>query len=336
MGDDNYNDDLHGGLDPGIEARVAALVLGEVSGSEAEELECLMAEQPQLREFKQRVETLHGLLGETVGPQDDEEWKLSPERRAQLQEALVLPAPSEEIPVVGPDAAELARERRIRSAGRRVMWSVAACFALTLFLVTFLTQPWMAFDAGAGSGAEGSDQLAGPDRRDSLAPAVAQLDFESESPELSALVAEEGKVKANEPTKGRRLRSFPRPGKAEDLNVEEKLLSEDKDAGAGAPVEADGLARKAIGDSAVAEPAPEPPAPSTVALSLGSTVVESPRNGVPEKKEDSAQAITEEKEEGATREVAFLGLGVLLGLVPGLAFGLGLGRTWQRRTQSSH
>ena len=98
----------------------------------------------------------------------------------------------------------------------------------------------------------------------------------------------------------------------------------------------DGLRRKAIADAAVAGRAPEPPAPSTVALPLGTTAVESPRNGVPEKKEDSAQAITEEKEEGATREVAFLGLGVLLGLVLGLAFGLGLGRTWQRRTQSSH
>ena len=77
MSDDNYNDDLQGGMDPGIEARVVALVLGEVSGPEAGELERLMAEQPQLQEFKQRVETLHGLLGETVGPQDDEEWKLA-------------------------------------------------------------------------------------------------------------------------------------------------------------------------------------------------------------------------------------------------------------------
>ena len=39
MGNDNYSDDLHDGMDPGAEARVVDLVLGEVSGPEAEELE---------------------------------------------------------------------------------------------------------------------------------------------------------------------------------------------------------------------------------------------------------------------------------------------------------
>ncbi len=337
MSDDNYNDDPQGGMDPGIEARVVALVLGELSGPEAGELERLMAEQPQLRGFKQRVEKLHGLLGDTLVPQDDEEWKLAPERRAQLQEALLLPDSPGEIPAVGPETAEFARERRIRLAGRRVMWSVAACFALTLFLVTFLTQPWMAFDAGAGSGVEVRDQLAGPNRSDSPAAAVVRPDLESESPEVSALVAEADELEADKFAKGRRLRSRSAGrDNVEGLDVKEKL-SEDADTGAGAPAAADGrLTKKAVADSAVAEPAPKPPAPSTVALPLGNTAVESPRNGVPEKKEDSAQAITEEKEEGATREVAFLGLGVLLGLVLGLAFGLGLGRTWQRRAQSSH
>ena len=77
MSDDNYSDDLH----DGIESRVVDLVLGEASGPEVEELERMVAEQPEVRAFKQRLESLHGLLGETLVPEDDEEWKLAPERR---------------------------------------------------------------------------------------------------------------------------------------------------------------------------------------------------------------------------------------------------------------
>ncbi len=161
MADDNYNGDLHDGIDHGIESRVVDLVLGEASGSEAEELESVVAEQPEVRACKQRLESLHGLLGETLVPEDDKEWKLAPERRRQLLEALALAGSPGKIPGMDAAAGERARERRIRRAGRRVMWSAAACFALTLFLVTLLTRPWVAFDSEAGRGVDDGKKLVG-------------------------------------------------------------------------------------------------------------------------------------------------------------------------------
>ena len=71
-------------IDPQLEARIIALVLGEASDFECEELNRLIAEKPELAEFKRQMQHVHGLLAE-VGqsefdsPSDD--WKLPPEKR---------------------------------------------------------------------------------------------------------------------------------------------------------------------------------------------------------------------------------------------------------------
>ena len=398
MGNDNYSDDLHDGMDPGAEARVVDLVLGEVSGPEAEELERMIAEQPEVQAFKQQVESLHGLLGDTLVPEDDKDWKLAPERREQILEALALAGPTGKIPVMDSAAGERARERRIRRAGRRVMWSAAACFALTLFLVTLLTRPWMAFDREAGRGADDGKQFEGESQ--SITPDPGGLPRDAEVVESYPALADAPSGK-----KDNRLRRVPNQDGAR-RRAPEKEVSADEDLGEDAPTEGAGVpsprpttpepgpkllpqsdpvpptrpalakrtADKAaegdadrgqkIGLGVVAPTAEAPAEKSTRDQSrkdlssaafldakqqqepeselevsgegFANQVSEPPLEDEPGRSGDSAPTTTGEEKEGRTREVAFLGLGVLLGLFLGLAFGLGLGRTWQRRAHSSH
>ncbi len=82
---------LHPWIDPELEARIVALVLGEASDFEREELERLIEAQPELAVFKKRIEAVHGLLGEAArGEEEDKKdaWKLSPSRREKLLTAI--------------------------------------------------------------------------------------------------------------------------------------------------------------------------------------------------------------------------------------------------------
>ncbi len=71
-------------IDPELEARIVALVLGEAPDFERDELDRLIEERPELAAFKKQIQSVHGLLrdvatGELVAEDDD--WKLSAERR---------------------------------------------------------------------------------------------------------------------------------------------------------------------------------------------------------------------------------------------------------------
>ncbi|MGJ8696962.1 MAG: YfbK domain-containing protein [Verrucomicrobiaceae bacterium] len=78
------NDELYSFIEPELEARLVALVLGEASAFEKEELERIMAERPEVGIWKRRMEAVHGLLGDAAKVEDDAEWKLSGERRAKV------------------------------------------------------------------------------------------------------------------------------------------------------------------------------------------------------------------------------------------------------------
>ncbi len=74
-------------IDPEIEARIVALVLGEASDFERDELDRLIEERPELAAFKKQIQSAHGLLrdvatGELVAEDDD--WKLSAEKRSAV------------------------------------------------------------------------------------------------------------------------------------------------------------------------------------------------------------------------------------------------------------
>lgn len=92
---------LHPWIDPGLEARLVALVLGEASDFEREELERLCKEDGDLAAFRARMETLHGMLREVgKGESSEGEWRLSAERRRVVEERLaaepVMPNPKSE------------------------------------------------------------------------------------------------------------------------------------------------------------------------------------------------------------------------------------------------
>ncbi len=87
MNDDKTHFDPSHPIEPELEARVVAWVLGEASPFEAAELERRCAIEPELAIFKRRTEAVHGLLGEAARPADVA-WRLAPERRAALLEKL--------------------------------------------------------------------------------------------------------------------------------------------------------------------------------------------------------------------------------------------------------
>lgn len=80
------NEELHNiPIEPELEARIVALVLGEASDFETDELNRLIAERPELAAFKLQMEQIHGSLKEVSRGEVDSpeaEWKLSAERRS--------------------------------------------------------------------------------------------------------------------------------------------------------------------------------------------------------------------------------------------------------------
>lgn len=124
------SEELHTYIEPELEARITALVLGEASEFEVDELERLIEGQPELAIFRRRVELMHGLLGEAVRPQVDEAWQLSDDRRAMLRRAFARKAEPE------------AKRRRGGSVGYfqwRAAINIAACLVVCLVVFSMMT-----------------------------------------------------------------------------------------------------------------------------------------------------------------------------------------------------
>ena len=117
--------------DEPVEARIVAWVLGEASAFEAEELERLCEERPELAVFKRRIEAVHGLAKEAHDHKEDARWKLSLSKRSAINELI---GAEEEA------AEDLARDVRAGRSGRRAMMAIAACLVMTLVVAT-LTWP---------------------------------------------------------------------------------------------------------------------------------------------------------------------------------------------------
>ncbi len=114
-----------------IEARIVAWVLGEASAFEADELERLCEEHPELAVFKRRIESVHGLVEQAHDRSDDARWKLSNKKRVAIEELIGAEEQA---------AADLARDQRAGRSGRRALLAIAACLMLTLVVAT-LTWP---------------------------------------------------------------------------------------------------------------------------------------------------------------------------------------------------
>lgn len=126
------NDDLQTYIEPELEARIVALVLGESSAFEAEELERLMTEKPELRAYWAGLEKIHGVVSDAHREQDDESWKLSEDKRGKVQAKIDDRKRHEMV---------LARRERIsKVAQRRLLYACAACIVLTLAIIV-LSKP---------------------------------------------------------------------------------------------------------------------------------------------------------------------------------------------------
>ncbi|MEI6034111.1 MAG: von Willebrand factor type A domain-containing protein [Verrucomicrobiae bacterium] len=84
------NDDENGPqawIDPALEARVVASVLGESSAFESEELERILEENPELAIFHRRIEAVHALVGAVIRPEMPK-IRMAADRRQKLLETI--------------------------------------------------------------------------------------------------------------------------------------------------------------------------------------------------------------------------------------------------------
>ena len=127
-------------VDQELEARITALVLGEASDFECEELERMMQQRPELAALKQQLENVHGLMremGEGEPPGDDPNWRLSGDKRKAVLS--VIEGKTRALtPVLKTSAHETsafktsAEVRRVRNS---VLWVLSGVVALLVFIV---------------------------------------------------------------------------------------------------------------------------------------------------------------------------------------------------------
>jgi len=133
MNDDDNNPQPQPWIDPALEARVVALVLGETSAFEAAELERIVTEIPELAIFKRRIEAVHALVGTALRPENPK-IQLSLERRRKLLETIGVPL------VVPP------KKIRALTLARPAWWSsqllirVAACLVMTSLVLAIFSK----------------------------------------------------------------------------------------------------------------------------------------------------------------------------------------------------
>lgn len=103
--------------DDALEARIVAWILGEASAFEIAELERLLAQNPELVAFKQRLQTTHDLLEKTSRPVTVP-LQLPPEKRQALLKALPLSSTSA-LPGAAPEVTVLESTPRKPQKSRR-------------------------------------------------------------------------------------------------------------------------------------------------------------------------------------------------------------------------
>lgn len=123
-------------IEPELEARIVALVMGEASDFEREELERLIAEKPELALFRDRIASTHELLGEVAsGKGDAAEWKLSAERRKSVLDVISATKPSKEQPKAPiATSTKTSKKRWVRWAS----FAAAACLIGVFFKSTIV------------------------------------------------------------------------------------------------------------------------------------------------------------------------------------------------------
>ncbi len=123
MSDENKDPDLQEWIDPELEARVVAWVVGEASEFEASELERIIREKPELGIFKRRIEAVHGLV-QTASRNETSPMRMEEERRQKLLETMGQKETAAGQKVVAMPGKE---GRKVRPLWWRVTMAAAAC-----------------------------------------------------------------------------------------------------------------------------------------------------------------------------------------------------------------
>jgi Mg-chelatase subunit ChlD len=93
-------------LDPDLEVRIVALVLGEASEFERDQLMQIIAQRPEVASLHARVEMVHGLLAEAGKGEafaNDHAWKLPSHNREQLLAVLLGEKPASSLSLATPE-----------------------------------------------------------------------------------------------------------------------------------------------------------------------------------------------------------------------------------------
>lgn len=128
-------------LDPELELRLTAYVLGEASDFEAAQLQELINQRAELSRWVTQLQQVHGALSELAlqdSPVAGEQWRLSDERRARLLS--VLDQESTEPATKVSLSNDLTQHHRVK--GRRKSWLVAlTSVASVLLIASFMLMP---------------------------------------------------------------------------------------------------------------------------------------------------------------------------------------------------
>lgn len=138
--DDNNTQGPQPWIDPALEARVVASVLGETSAFEASELERALAKDPELAIFRRRIAAINILVATAFHPAPPK-LRLSSERRKKLLETISSPNAEKKIPlpVFSPP-----KKRRIFP---RVLFQVAAACIIVGTVATVLFSGFTSFQS---------------------------------------------------------------------------------------------------------------------------------------------------------------------------------------------
>ncbi len=130
------------GIDPKLEARIVALVLGEASDFERDELSRLIEQRQELATLKEQIQRVHGLLldvgtGESIAEDDD--WKLSGENRSAV--LAVISAEEQEQPAKQVVNKSAEKRRLVKGNFFWNLSKIAAVVCVVGFLGTMAVSP---------------------------------------------------------------------------------------------------------------------------------------------------------------------------------------------------
>lgn len=166
-----------------LEVRIVALVLGETSASEREELERLIDQRAELQAFRQEIENVHGVLkdvgdGDWQPESESADWKLTNDSRAEvLTQIADSDPPLPRLAATSPQNVSVKRSWLWNQNTVRSLAKIAAVLCLAAFFGQMLLVPplQMARDSARVGSSDKSLDIALYSRRDVGGEASAEL-----------------------------------------------------------------------------------------------------------------------------------------------------------------